>query len=818
LFSDKTKYIKVILPLAMPNLLTYAVPKSLEDEIVIGKRVEVQLGKRKMYTAIVHSIDENPSKDYPIKSIVDIIDLEPIVQEQHLVFWTWMADYYMCTLGEVMDAALPSAFKLNSETSYCKHPSNEIDPQDLNDDEFLIYEALSFQDQLSFIDIQQITQRKTIGKLLKSLIEKGVIFPKESLVERYLPKTQTIVELESLYKNDSKALKSIFDEWKGAPKQMELLLSFFDLSKGKMEVLKSDLLKRTNASPSSLDSLVKKGVFKTIIKQVDRIDFGVEKWDDKVELSNDQKTAKEKIDSVFQAQNIALLHGVTSSGKTLIYVELIKETLKKGQTVLFMVPEIALTTQLVNRLKVQIGEIGVYHSKFNPAERVETWNKVNSGKLRIVVGPRSALFLPFKNLGLIIVDEEHDASYKQNDLSPRFQGRDSAIVMGNQVGAKVILGSATPSLESYYNAKKGKFGLVELSGRYGDVQMPKLEFINLTAARRQKEITGAISFKLKEAIEETLARRGQVILFHNRRGFAPYLSCSTCNWIPFCKNCDVSLTYHKFTNDLRCHYCGFRQTPPTQCGACGSAGIEQKGMGTERIEDDLKLLFPEARIARMDHDTVKTKRGHEKIIQQLEEREIDILVGTQMVTKGLDFGNIELVGVINADALLFFPDFRATERAFQMIMQVAGRAGRRVTQGKVFVQIGDLNHPLVSFLEHGVYEPFFLKEIQERVNFLYPPLVRLIKITLKDKEERKVNLAASHFANGLKIILNNKVVGPNTPVVGRVQNWFIREILLKLPKDATYLADAKRGIKEQISFLNQYADFKQTKVVVDVDV
>lgn len=818
MFDDKTIYIKVILPLAIPNLLTYGVPKSFEAEIQIGKRVEVQLGNRKMYSALIHSIDEQPPKNYPLKFISDIIDSEPLVQEKHLLFWTWMADYYMCTLGEVMDAAMPSAFKLNSETAYCKHPSNVFDASELSDEEYLVFEALEFQDQLSYVDIQQIIQKKTIGKILKSLIEKGVIFPKESLVERYMPKIQTMVELTEVYRNNSKALKEIFDEWKGAPKQIELLLSFFDLSKGKSEVLKAELLKRSNCSPSTLESLVKKGVLKTTQKEVDRLDFRVEDWNDNIVFSEEQKVAKNEIDKGFQAQNTVLLHGVTSSGKTLIYVELIKEALKKEQSILFLVPEIALTTQLVNRLKIQLGEIGVYHSKFNPAERVEIWKKVLSGKLKIVVGPRSALFLPFINLGLIIVDEEHDSSYKQHDLSPRFQGRDAAIILGKQMGINVLLGSATPSLESYYNSKKGKYSLVELKGRYGDVKMPILEFINLTFARRQKEIVGGISFKLKEAIDETLARRGQVILFHNRRGFAPYLSCSLCNWIPFCKNCDVSLTYHKFTNDLRCHYCGFRQTPPSHCGACASPGIEQKGLGTERIEDDLKILFPEARIARMDHDTVKTKRGHEKIIQLLENREIDILVGTQMVTKGLDFGNVELVGVINADSLLYYPDFRATERAFQMIMQVAGRAGRRNLQGKVLVQIGDEKHPLVRFLEDGDYSLFFKTEIQERVNFLYPPMVRLIKITLKDKEERIVNMAATHFSAGLKGILKDKVVGPNTPLIGRVQNWYIREILLKLPKDATYLSDAKKGIREQIVLLNQYADFKKTKVIVDVDV
>lgn len=802
----------------MPKLLTYAVPQNLEQEIEIGKRVEIQLGNRKIYAAIIHSLETQSTFAYPIKPIIDVIDDRPIVKKEQIEFWEWMASYYMCTLGEVMDTALPSAFKLNSETNYCKHPTNEIEICELGDDEYLIFEALSFQEQLSFKDVQQITQKKSISKIIKGLIDKGVIFPKESLVEKYMPKMQSFVILEENYFKNREAIKKVFDEWKGAPKQLDILLAFFDLAKGKQEVLKLDLLKRTNAAPSSIDGLVKKGVFRMQIRSVDRVDFSTEHWNDKIVLNEDQQRARREIDSLAKTQDIVLLHGVTSSGKTQVYVDIIKDIIKEGKSVLFLVPEIALTTQLVSRLKLLLGEIGVYHSKYNPSERIETWKKVNEGKLNIVVGPRSALFLPFHNLGLIVVDEEHDSSYKQADTNPRFQGRDASIVLGKMIGAKIILGSATPSLESFYNAKKGKYGFVVLDKRYGGVEMPKLEFVNLTLARRNKEISGGISFAMKTAVDETLSQRGQVILFHNRRGFAPYLACSICNWIPFCKNCDVSLTYHKYTNDLRCHYCGFRQTPPSQCGACGSNGIEQKGQGTERIEDDLKILFPTARIARMDHDTVKTKRGHEKIIKMLEDREVDILVGTQMVTKGLDFGNVMLVGVINADALLFFPDFRATERAFQMIMQVSGRAGRRAGQGRVIVQIGDTKHPIVKYLEKGDYNSFFLNEIQERVNFLYPPIVRMIKITLKDKEEKKVKLAAEHFADGMKHLLSDKVVGPNTPVISRIQNWYIREILLKLPKDATYLSAAKKGIQEQILLLNQYSDFKQTKIIIDVDI
>lgn len=796
-------------------MLTYAVPNELETQVIIGKRVEVSVGKRRIYTGIVHSFVEMSEQDYQIKPILSIIDEQPIVTVTQIHFWEWIANYYMCSLGEVMDAALPSAMKLDSETSYCKHPYNEIDKSTLSDEAFLVAEAFEFQEELSYLDIQQIIQKKSANKLIRSLIEKGVIFPKESLIERYIPKTQIFVTLTDFYQSDKKALQALFEEWKGAPKQMDLLLAFFDLSKGKQEVIKGDLLKKVQASPASLEALVKKGVFQLEERIVNRLDFSHDVEQD-YKLNDVQKNAIDEVKANFEKQDVVLLHGVTSSGKTLLYVELIKEMLSQGKEVLYLVPEIALTAQLVARLRRLLGTIGVYHSKFNPMERVETWSQVLKGEIKVVVGPRSALFLPFKNLGLIIVDEEHDASFKQHDPAPRYQGRDAAIVLAKMFQAKTLLGTATPSLESFYNAEKGKYGLVQLLTRFGDVALPELEFIDLQMARKRKELTGGISFKLKEEIDVVLAKRGQVILFHNRRGYAPYLACTQCEWIPFCKNCDVSLTYHKFTNDLRCHYCGYRQSVPYQCKQCNTPGMEQRSMGTERIEDDLIVLFPEAKIARMDYDAVKTKKGHEKIIDMLENREVDILVGTQMVTKGLDFGNVQLVGVINADSLLFYPDFRSFERAYQLLVQVSGRAGR-TTQGKVCIQISNTQHPIISLLQNGNYQEFYENELKERRQFLYPPFTRLVQITIKDKDAKVVGDAAELVARALRNVLQHRVVGPNKPIIGKVQNLFIREIVLKLEKDTRILQTTRNLLTDIRAILAQYQAYKQVRMTIDVD-
>lgn len=811
------KFIRVVLPLALHKLYTYAVPKHLEDNIIIGGRVEVQFGKQKLYTALVHSVESLPPVDYIPKEILSVIDEKPIVTEIQLQFWEWIASYYMCTLGEVMQAALPASFKLDSETYFVKNPLLETDILQLPDDEYMITEALNHQDEISLNDVVLILQRKTIAKPIKSLLEKKIIYIKETLHEKYTPKMETFVQFSSQFTVHGSQMKEAFDAVSKYPKQEAVLLAFLELSKGDKPVRRSELLKRANANTSSLESLIKKEIFFTEEKQVDRVSKNeIDELKDFI-LSDDQKTSLQEVKDHFKEKDVVLLHGITSSGKTLLYLDLIREQLALGKQVLYLLPEIALTTQLIQRMEKILGNIAVYHSKFNNAERVEIWNKVASNETKIILGARSSVFLPFRDLGLIIIDEEHDSSYKQYDPSPRYQCRDAAIYLAKQFNAKVLLGSATPSVESYSNARSGKYGLVKLNNRYGDIQLPEIEFVSLTDANKKKEVVSGITYVLRDEVQSALDKKQQVILFQNRRGYAPYIACGNCNWIPMCKNCDVSLTYHKFTNDLRCHYCGYTQSLVNTCKACGSHEMQQKGLGTERIEEDLKTIFPSAKIGRMDYDTVRTKKGHEKIIEAFEEGEFDILVGTQMVTKGLDFSNVSLVGVLNADALMFYPDFRAFERAYQLLVQVSGRAGRRDIRGRVTIQIGNVHHVMVDIILNKTYDEFYQLQLQERKQFNYPPFSRLIQLTVKHKDIKTTIEAANRIAEYLNARYEGFVIGPNAPIIQKINNYYLRDILVKIPKNYKELQKTKNDIREAINGLYQFQSFKQIKVVIDVD-
>lgn len=810
-------FVQVVLPLALPKLYTYAVPNYLDDAIKIGCRVEVQFGKQKLYTAIIHSVSQQPPTDYVPKEIIAVLDDQPIVHPLQISFWNWMASYYMCTLGDVMNAALPAFFKLDSETSFVKNPANDTDILALPDDEYLIVEALHHQDEISLNDVVMILQKKSIAKPLKSLLEKKIIYVKETLSEKYTPKFETFVELEPGIKTQESGLKKVFDLVSKSEKQENLLVSYIELSKNNKLVSRTELLKKAGVTADVLKAMIKKEIFITEEKIADRISKKEIESLTKYELSQEQQTALTETKNHFAEKDVVLLHGITSSGKTLLYIDLIKEQVAQGKQVLYLLPEIALTAQLVQRLEKILGNIAVYHSKFNNAERVEIWNKILSGETKVVLGARSSVFLPFQNLGLIIIDEEHDASYKQYDPSPRYQCRDAAIYLAKQFDAKVILGSATPSIESYSNTKTGKYGLVKLNSRFGDIQQPQIEFLSLTDANKKKEITNGITFRLRDEIQQALDKKEQIILFQNRRGYAPYLACNNCNWIPMCKNCDVSLTYHKFTNDLRCHYCGYTQSNISTCKACGSNELQQKGLGTERIEEDLKLLFPSANIGRMDYDTVKTKHGHNKIIEAFENGEFDILVGTQMVTKGLDFNNVSLVGVLNADALLYYPDFRAMERAYQLLLQVSGRAGRREKRGNVFIQIGKLDNKIVPFVLENNYEDFYQYQMLERQQYKYPPYSRLIKITLKHKEFQTTVDAANRVAEYLDTKYPNTITGPNAPIIQKINNFYLRDILVKIDRNKTELSVIKSDIQQAINALYQFQTFKQIRVIIDVD-
>lgn len=811
------QFVQVILPLALPKLYTYAVPEYLTGQIKTGCRVEVQFGRQKLYAALVHSIDHQFPTEYVAKPILSVMDEQPIVGLVQLKFWEWLASYYMCTLGEVMQAALPAYFKLDSETYFVKNPYAEMDILDLPDDEYMIAEALNHQEAITVKDITQILQKQTVSKPIKSLLQKKVIYVKETLHEKYTPKTDTFFVLGDKYNAKGIPSKEAFDLVVKYPKQEAVLLAFMELFQKNQQVKKSELIKKAAVSSEVLKSLLNKEIFVSEERVVDRIGKAESDELTRYELSVEQHTALQEINSHFKTKEVVLLHGITSSGKTLVYIDLIKEQLQKGKQVLYLLPEIALTAQLIQRIEKIIGSIAVYHSKFNNAERVEIWNKVLSGETKVVLGARSAVFLPFQDIGLVIVDEEHDTSYKQYDPAPRYQGRDAAIYLARQFDAKVILGTATPSIESYANAKTGKYGLVKLSNRYGDIQLPEINFISLTEATKKKQIVSGITFILRDEIQQALNNKEQVILFQNRRGYAPYLACNSCNWIPMCQNCDVSLTYHKFTNDLRCHYCGYTQTVVNACKACGSHEMQQKGLGTERIEEDLKTMFPNASIGRMDYDTVRTKKGHEKIIEAFEDGAFDILVGTQMVTKGLDFENVSMVGVLNADALLFYPDFRAMERAYQLLLQVSGRAGRRGKRGKVFIQIGNIHHVLADYILNNSYEDFYKQQLLERQQFNYPPYSRLIQLTVKHKEMKTTIEAANKISDYLNARYHGWVVGPNAPIIQKINNLYLRDILIKIPRSHKELAAVKKDIEQAVSALYQFQSFKQLRVVVDVD-
>ncbi|PCJ86741.1 MAG: primosomal protein N' [Flavobacteriales bacterium] len=827
--APDTKFIDVILPLAVPKTYTYRIPFELNDLAEKGKRVVVQFGKSKLYSALIKNIHKSPPQDYTAKYIDSILDENPVVNEKQFELWEWMSAYYLCTIGEVMNAALPRGLKLSSETRIVFNEDFGNDYSSLNDEEFLLLEALEKNHMLCIEDVCAILDKKTVYPVIKSLIEKGAVVVEEELKERYKPKIVQYVKLWDEFHNEEK-LKNVFDDLNRAPKQLELLMAYIDMSRhyseNPIEVKKIELQKRVNATATVVNQLVKKGVFEVIDKHEGRLISG-EKTKGLVELSKPQQKAFDSIKVQFEKKDAVLLHGVTSSGKTEIYVKLIEETIKQGKQVLYLLPEIALTTQIIKRLQKYFGDkIGVYHSKFNVNERVEVWNGLqvrnHSTKreevrnFQIILGARSALFLPFSKLGLVIVDEEHENSFKQYNPAPRYQARDAAIVLAKIHGAKTLLGSATPSIESYRNARNEKFGLVELKERFGDVQLPEIFVADIKEAARKKQMKSHFSPMLMEEMETALGNNEQIILFQNRRGFSPFMQCETCVNIPQCKKCDVSLTYHKYFNELRCHYCGYRISLPKTCIACGDTNLKLKGFGTEKIEEELPVFFPEAKVARMDLDTTRSKNAYQRIITEFEEGAIDILVGTQMVTKGLDFDNVTLVGILNADNMLGFPDFRAFERSFQLMAQVSGRAGRKKKRGKVIIQTMDPYHTIIQQVIPNDYQSMYENEIYHRKNFSFPPFCRLIELTLRHRDIQKVNAAADFFSKNLRKKFGKRVLGPEFPVIPRIRNLYNKNILLKIEKDIS-LKKVKILLQDEIVNFKSDNEFKSVRVSVDVD-
>lgn len=810
-------FAEVIIPLALPKNYTWEVPASMKEPLHVGCRVEVNLGRNKKYAGIVKALHEEGPKNFEPKQILNVLDPTPVIQPYQLKLWEWMADYYMCSEGEVMAAALPAHFKLSSETILIYNEEYGEDFSDLDNEEYLVAEALLMKHELRLTEVQQILDVTHVYPIVNRLIGKHVCFVWESLKQTYNAKKESFVLLEHKYDNEEQ-LEHLLNTWGKAPKQMELLLSYLHLMRTQGEVTKTELLKKSGASDAQLKGLVEKEILRIEKRSVDRIAYAPKEVHVDFKLSAAQEEAYEQVQECFQHKNVCLLHGITSSGKTHLYIKLIEQYIKKGHQVLYMLPEIALTSQIIRRLQKHFGGyIGIYHSKFSQNERVEIWNKVKSGELKIVLGARSSLFLPFRNLGLIICDEEHDTSYKQQDPAPRYNARDAAVYMGGLTNARVLLGSATPCLETYYNAKQDKYGLVELHERFGEVKMPSIEMIDTRMVAKKPGEKVMLSPRLLESIRETVDKGKQVILFQNRRGYSPYQICTVCGWIAQCKHCDVSLTYHKFSNKLKCHYCGNVYPPMNTCGACGSDKLVQKNFGTERIEEVLDTELQGIKVGRMDFDTIRNKNAHDVLIQQFEQRKIDVLVGTQMVVKGLDFENVDLVGILDADALLHFADFRVNERGFQLMEQVAGRAGRKNGHGRVMIQTMNPVHPVLQWVAHHDYVGMYLEEIEKRRLFLYPPFSRIIHLSFRHKERDVVAQAAHQFAHAMQIQYGKFMVGPAEPVINKVRNLFLMEMLVKLPKDGGLIARCKADIEKECANLHADRRFKKVMIVPDVD-
>ena len=820
----KTFFADVLLPVPIHQVFTYRVPFELNDSLAFGLRVIVPFGKSKLVTGIVTEIHERIPEAYQAKYIEYVLDEYPIITKKQFQFWSWISQYYMAPLGDVMNASLPANFKLSSESKIVLHPDFENN-QSLDEREQVIVDSLHANEQMDLKEISALLGIKTIQPLIKKLIDKKVVLSMEALNERFTPKTVLCYTLTETFLDDTLLTSFIsgLERKSSSAKQIEALLMVMregNYQNNHIQPVLKKILLDNGISLSALQTLEKNGVLESLRIEVSRLKGFGQDVKEKKELTHAQKEALQKVKESQEKNIVTLLHGVTGSGKTELYVELIEEQLAKGKQVLFLIPEIALTTQLIDRLSAYFGEqIGVYHSKFNQNERVEIWNTVLANdptKFRLIIGARSSIFLPFQELGLIIVDEEHENTFKQTDPSPRYNARDASIVLAHLHNAKVLLGTATPSIESYFNAKSGKYGLVELSERYLGLQMPEILCANLRSEKKNQSMQSHFSGLLLGNIQEALARDEQVILFQNRRGYTPMWSCEVCAWTPRCKNCDVSLTYHKQTNSLKCHYCSHISPPVGSCAACGSNRLKMVGFGTEKIEDELSLLLPNVVIQRLDLDSTRSKNAYESILNDFENRQINILVGTQMITKGLDFDNVGLVGVLDADMLLNRPDYRAFERAFQLMVQVAGRAGRKNKKGKVIIQTSNPDHWVLERVKEHDFKGFYETEIQERKLFFYPPYYKIIDLTLRNTDELKLNAAAQNLVDKLRPVFKERVIGPEFPLIKRIQNFYIKEIKIKIEKDAPE-RKVKQKIQEIIDLFYAEPTNKSTRLSIDVD-
>ena len=818
------KFVDVILPLPLNSCFTYALPEEMAGQVQLGCRVVVPFGKKKFYTGIVRNLHCLKPEGYEVKEVTAVLDAHPILLPMQFKFWEWLADYYLCTQGDVYKAALPSGLKLESETVVEYNPDFEATER-LPEREQRVLDLLATEPEQAVTRLEKESGLKNILPVVKSLLDKEAIFVKEELKRTYKPKMETRVRLTQAARNERR-MHFFFDELqRRAPKQLDLLMKYIELSGclgggDVREVSKAELLQRASATPAVFGGLVEKGVFEVYQQEVGRLNgaFPSGVVQPLNSLNTHQQRAYDAVCESFRQKNVCLLYGVTSSGKTELYIHLIDTVLRQGKQVLYLLPEIALTTQITERLKrVFGGRLGIYHSKFPDAERVEVWQKqLSEQPYDIILGVRSSVFLPFQRLGLVIVDEEHENTYKQQDPAPRYHARNAAIVLASLYGAKTLLGTATPSIESWYNATTGKYALVELKERYKEIQLPEIIPVDIKELQHKKRMNGPFSPLLLQYVREALEQKEQVILFQNRRGFAPMIECHTCGWVPRCKNCDVSLTYHKGLGQLTCHYCGYTQPVPRKCPACEGVDLRNRGFGTEKIEDDIQALFPEARVARMDLDTTRTRAAYERIIADFEQGRTDILIGTQMVSKGLDFDHVSVVGILNADTMLNYPDFRAYERAFQLMAQVAGRAGRKNRRGRVILQTKSMDHPIIPQVIANDFEGMADGQLAERQLFHYPPYYRLVYVYLKNRNETLLDLMAQTMAGRLQAVFGTRVLGPDKPPVARVQTLFIRKIVVKietsapLPRVRQLLVQVQRGMQAEDRF-------KSLIVYYDVD-
>jgi len=815
--STSFLYADVVVPAALPVTYTWSVPGSLQGVVQVGSQVEVNLGKKKRYTGIVVRLHHTNDSNCDLKPILQVLDTKPLVTPLQIELWQWIAQYYLCTVGEVMAAALPTHFRLNSDTTLIYNSAAAENFSQLSDDEYLIAEALFLQKKLQLKQVQALAGKRNIEPIVRQLLQKNICGLAESLTEKYRPKLAALLTLAPPYSDPSK-WEALLYSLKQAPRQQELLQAFLERYDNKLAINAQELLLYAKASPAALKGLVDRGILILEKRIVDRITVPDPHINLDFTLSLPQQKALAAVKEEFGSKSTVLLHGVTSSGKTNIYIELIAAALRKGQQVLFLLPEIALTTQIIRRLQHHFGgHVGVYHSKFSPNERVEIWHGVAAQRTTVILGTRSAIFLPFVNLGLIICDEEHDYSYKQQEPAPRYHARDTALYLASLFQAKTVLGSATPSLEAYYHATNNKFGLVSLQTRFGDVAMPTVQLVNMNTVRSQTKSFSRISPVLEKRIRKALQHHRQAILFQNRRGYTPYQVCKSCGWVPQCLHCAVSLTFHKQEQVLCCHYCGARYQKVTRCEGCGQNKFLARSFGTEQVEEQLAVLFPTARVARLDFDSVKGKGAHDRLINKFEQGQIDILVGTQMVVKGIDVEKVDVVGILDADGLLRHADFRVNERAFQLMEQVSGRAGRRDAIGEVLIQTADPKHPLFENVLTHNYTQVYEKELARRKEFFYPPFSRMVQLSIRHTSATVAANAAAVLAQQLAVKYQRYLLGPSPALIERVRNQYRFELLLKLPRKKQLLEQCRLDIRVYLKAFQQKAYFRQVVIVPDVD-